>query len=118
MRRLRTTSSLDGGKAGKIVGATARLSKKPGRQIAQPRSKHQLATRANESAMPLIYLDHNSTTSLLDEVAAAMAEWQSVRFGNPSSQHQIGRRAHAALEDARGNRSHAWCGSQADSQTG
>ncbi len=48
-----------------------------------------------------IYLDHNSTTPLLGEVAAAMAEWQGERFGNPSSQHQIGRRARQALEDAR-----------------
>jgi cysteine desulfurase len=51
--------------------------------------------------MNLIYLDHNSTTPLLGEVAAAMAEWQGQKFGNPSSQHQIGRRARQALEDAR-----------------
>ncbi len=51
--------------------------------------------------MDVIYLDHNSTTPLLGEVAAAMAEWQTGKFGNPSSQHQIGRRARQALEHAR-----------------
>lgn len=51
--------------------------------------------------MNVIYLDHNSTTPLLGEVAAAMAEWQSGKFGNPSSQHQIGRRARQAVENAR-----------------
>jgi cysteine desulfurase len=51
--------------------------------------------------MDLIYLDHNSTTPLLGEVAAAMAEWQTGRFGNPSSQHEAGRKARQALENAR-----------------
>jgi cysteine desulfurase len=51
--------------------------------------------------MDLIYLDHNSTTPVLEEVAAAMAEWQTGRFGNPSSQHQAGRRARQALDNAR-----------------
>jgi cysteine desulfurase len=49
----------------------------------------------------MIYLDHNSTTPLAPEAAAAMAEWQTGRFGNPASQHSIGRRARQALEDAR-----------------
>jgi len=49
----------------------------------------------------MIYLDYNSTTPLLDEVVAAMAEWQTTSFGNPSSQHAIGRRARQALERAR-----------------
>jgi cysteine desulfurase len=51
--------------------------------------------------MDSIYLDHNSTTPLAPEAAAAMAPWQSERFGNPASQHAIGRRARQALEDAR-----------------
>jgi cysteine desulfurase len=51
--------------------------------------------------MNVIYLDHNSTTPLLPQVAHAMTEWQASRFGNPASQHQIGRRARQALEDAR-----------------
>jgi cysteine desulfurase len=49
----------------------------------------------------VIYLDHNSTTPLLPEVAEAMAACARERFGNPSSQHQIGRRARQALEAAR-----------------
>ena len=51
--------------------------------------------------MNVIYLDHNSTTPLLGEVAAAMAPWQGDQVGNPSSQHQLGRRARQAIEDAR-----------------
>ena len=51
--------------------------------------------------MDIIYLDHNTTTPVLGEVAAAMAEWQTGKFGNPSSQHQMGRRARQALEHAR-----------------
>lgn len=49
----------------------------------------------------MIYLDHNSTTPLAPEAAAAMAEWQGGKFGNPASQHGVGRRARQALEDAR-----------------
>jgi cysteine desulfurase len=49
----------------------------------------------------MIYLDHNSTTPLLDEAAAAMAPWQGSQFGNPASQHAVGRRARQAIEDAR-----------------
>ena len=51
--------------------------------------------------MNVIYLDHNSTTPLLPEVAQAMAAYDARDFGNPSSQHKIGRRARQALEDAR-----------------
>jgi cysteine desulfurase len=49
----------------------------------------------------MIYLDYNSTTPLAPEAAAAMAEWQTGRFGNPASQHAVGRRARQALEHAR-----------------
>ncbi len=48
-----------------------------------------------------IYLDHNSTTPLLAEVAQAMAPWLGPQFGNPASQHQWGRRARRRLETAR-----------------
>ena len=51
--------------------------------------------------MQPIYLDHNATTPILPEVAAAMAECQLAAFANPESQHQLGRRARRALEDAR-----------------
>ena len=55
----------------------------------------------NQKASPMIYLDHNSTTPLAPEAAAAMAEWQGRQFGNPASQHAAGRRARQALETAR-----------------
>jgi cysteine desulfurase len=51
--------------------------------------------------MQAIYLDHNATTSLSAAAAAAMAECRSSAWANPESQHQLGRRARRALEDAR-----------------
>ena len=51
--------------------------------------------------MDSIYLDHNATTPLSPEAAAAMARCQSEAFGNPASQHAAGRRARQAVEDAR-----------------
>ena len=48
-----------------------------------------------------IYLDHASTTPILPEVAAAMADaWAD--WANPSSPHGEGRAARSRLEDARG----------------
>jgi cysteine desulfurase len=51
--------------------------------------------------MDLIYLDNNSTTALLPAVWEAMRPLLVETFGNPASAHQAGRRARAALEDAR-----------------
>jgi cysteine desulfurase len=51
--------------------------------------------------MQPIYLDHNATTTLLPEVASAMAECHSSAFANPESQHQFGRQARRTLEEAR-----------------
>lgn len=51
--------------------------------------------------MSSIYLDHNATTPLLAEVAAAMSACQAAAHGNPASQHQAGRRARQLLDDAR-----------------
>jgi len=48
-----------------------------------------------------IYLDHNATTPLLPEVRLAMARALEQLWGNPSSVHGPGRRARAAVEDAR-----------------
>lgn len=48
-----------------------------------------------------IYLDYNATTPLLPEVVDAMIQFLREHFGNPSSGHEIGRRARAAVEDAR-----------------
>ncbi len=46
------------------------------------------------------YLDHNATTPLLPQVQEAVRAALSM-FGNPSSVHGVGRRARAAVEDAR-----------------
>jgi cysteine desulfurase len=48
-----------------------------------------------------IYLDHNATTPVDPEVVEAMLPWLREHFGNPSSTHIYGRRAHEALECAR-----------------
>jgi cysteine desulfurase len=49
----------------------------------------------------VIYLDHNSTTPILPEVADAMAAALRAGYANPASQHAFGRRARRALEEAR-----------------
>lgn len=51
--------------------------------------------------MSRIYLDANATTPLLPEVFEAMRPFLLGEFGNPSSIHQQGQRARAALERAR-----------------
>jgi cysteine desulfurase len=48
-----------------------------------------------------IYLDHNATTPVGPEVTEAILPWLRKHFGNPSSSHIYGRRAHAAVEKAR-----------------
>jgi len=50
----------------------------------------------------VIYLDANATTPLADEVWEAMEPWLRQYFHNPSSTHQGGKQARAALEEARG----------------
>lgn len=47
------------------------------------------------------YFDWNSTAPLADEVWDAMAKARRDAWGNPASVHGAGRRARAALEDAR-----------------
>ena len=49
----------------------------------------------------LLYLDHNATTPVAPEVAEAMAPYLGAEFGNPSSDHALGRRARQAVEEAR-----------------
>jgi cysteine desulfurase len=51
--------------------------------------------------MHRIYMDANATTPLLPEVLDAMRPWFLESFGNPSSIHQHGQRARAAVEQAR-----------------
>jgi cysteine desulfurase len=49
----------------------------------------------------LIYLDHNATTPVLPEVVDAMLPYLREHFGNPSSGHAYGRRAHEGVARAR-----------------
>ncbi|HRJ72127.1 MAG TPA: cysteine desulfurase NifS [Terrimicrobiaceae bacterium] len=54
---------------------------------------------ANEN--PVIYLDNNATTQVDPAVFEAMTPWLRDEYGNPSSIYSLGKRAHAALEQAR-----------------
>jgi cysteine desulfurase len=49
----------------------------------------------------MIYLDHSATTAVDPRVIEAMAPFWTEAYGNPSSIYGLGRRAAAALEDAR-----------------
>ncbi len=49
----------------------------------------------------IIYLDHNATTPLLPSVLDAMLPYLREHFGNPSSDHPLGRRARTAVDTAR-----------------
>lgn len=53
------------------------------------------------SARRQVYLDHAATTPVVDEVLTAMLPYFREFYGNPSSVHQMGRRANVALEQAR-----------------
>jgi len=48
-----------------------------------------------------IYLDHNATTPLRDEVVATMARVLAETYGNPSSVHEEGQRARHSVERSR-----------------
>lgn len=51
----------------------------------------------------MIYLDNAATTQVCPEAAEAAVQYMTERFGNPSSTHQAGREARAALKKARGD---------------
>ncbi|MGD0834630.1 MAG: cysteine desulfurase family protein [Candidatus Dormibacteria bacterium] len=51
--------------------------------------------------MEPIYLDHAATTPLDPDVREAMLPWLGDGYGNPSSVHSLGRRARAAVDEAR-----------------
>lgn len=51
--------------------------------------------------MQEIYLDNNSTTKIAPEVLKAMRPFLGVRYGNPSSEHRLGKEAERAVEDSR-----------------
>ncbi|WP_299008113.1 cysteine desulfurase family protein [uncultured Tenacibaculum sp.] len=53
--------------------------------------------------MNSVYLDNAATTPMLPEVVSVMQESMLANFGNPSSTHQYGRKAKAAVETARKN---------------
>lgn len=56
---------------------------------------------AASGAASTVYLDHASTTPLRREALDAMLPHLSGEHGNPSSPHRAGRRARAALDEAR-----------------
>ena len=49
-----------------------------------------------------VYLDHAATTPVHPKVVEAMLPYFTVKFGNPSNLHDMGREAKNAVEDARG----------------
>lgn len=51
--------------------------------------------------MRSIYLDYNATTPIAPTVLDAMLPFLTEHYGNPSSQHALGRACHHAIEDAR-----------------
>ncbi len=51
--------------------------------------------------MKAIYLDYNATTPVAPEVLEDMLPFLREEYGNPSSAHAYGRRAHEAIERAR-----------------
>ncbi|MCD8400798.1 cysteine desulfurase [Tenacibaculum finnmarkense] len=53
--------------------------------------------------MKAVYLDNAATTPMLPEVVAVINASMLANFGNPSSVHQFGRKAKAAVETARKN---------------
>ena len=61
----------------------------------EPKAKTAIVTKS-----PRFYLDHAATTPLRPEARAAMEEGFAL-WANPSSPHAEGRRARAALEEAR-----------------
>ena len=48
-----------------------------------------------------VYLDYNATSPLAPAVREAMLPYLGARFGNPSSRHEFGRHARAAVDEAR-----------------
>jgi cysteine desulfurase len=53
------------------------------------------------TADEVVYLDHNATTPVAPEVLGAMLPYLTQHYGNASSDHPLGHRAHQAIEDAR-----------------
>ncbi|MCA9122771.1 MAG: cysteine desulfurase [Planctomycetaceae bacterium] len=51
--------------------------------------------------MRQIYLDYNATTPIAPSVQEAMLPFLAEHYGNPSSNHALGRACHEAIEDSR-----------------
>ncbi len=54
-----------------------------------------------EATDEIVYLDHNATTPVAPEVLEAMLPYLRTAYGNPSSDHLIGRAARRAVDEAR-----------------
>ena len=63
---------------------------------------YRAAQSTHVTAEMPVYLDHNATTPILPAVVDAMLPYLREHFGNPSSGHVYGRRAHDAVARARG----------------
>jgi len=50
---------------------------------------------------PIVYLDHNATTKVADEVVDAMTPFFTQQWGNPSSAYSFGHDVAAHLDKAR-----------------
>ena len=68
---------------------------------AEPTELAAFRGRSTEVPTRTVYLDHNATTPLDDEVLEAMLPFFRREHGNPSSIHSAGARARVAVEDAR-----------------
>ena len=74
--------------------------------------KYSLPITHNSLLFSMIYLDYNATTPLCQEAWEAMLPWlhpSEGGYGNPSSIHALGRRARAAIDEARDQWAH-WLG--------
>ncbi|HAB17710.1 MAG TPA: cysteine desulfurase family protein [Verrucomicrobiota bacterium] len=69
--------------------------------------RHLTPTPHAQEVRP-IYFDYNATTPLDPQVREAMLPFLDSVWGNPSSVHQIGRTARAALDDARYRLAELW----------
>lgn len=56
---------------------------------------------ADTATDEVVYLDHNATTPVADEVLEAMLPFLREHYGNPSSDHALGHRARRAVDEAR-----------------
>src|SRR5438093_12400656 len=75
------------------------------RSFCQPRSG---AAGVFGTMKRTVYFDYNATTPLDPLVREAMLPYLGEVFGNPSSVHQVGRRARALLDAARERVAEVW----------